>query len=268
MATEQVSPATSPGLRPATSPVRVAAIAAALLVSGCSANLGSGGAEVQVTPPVTGYGGLLGLPLSSYGTSEQDDGVLFQARKALVVRCVKARGDTSYSGQNMNRVVAKTEKEREAVHPFGAWGYIGRATAKRFGFHPGMTLPTGKSPTGKTTKDFKACLGKADQQLPSPTGTEGWKLSQDLFAQSLQQAGRDSRVGAARKRWSACMTRAGHPAVDPEKLASGPWKTAKPTGEETAAATSAESKAPNDYQKQVRKLTGQAAQLLTVSPTT
>ncbi|MFJ9846044.1 hypothetical protein ACIRYZ_37515 [Kitasatospora sp. NPDC101155] len=293
------------GLRPTVSRARITAIAATLLATSCSAGLASGAGDTALTPPVvsasaaapvTGYDGLMGLPLSAYGTSEQDDDLLFRAERAVVVRCMRSRGHQDYSGQNMVRSSLEDEEDREAVRPAGAWGYIGRATARNQGFHP-RTLPMGAS-TGMTAeagKDFEACSAEAGEQLPDLTGTDGWKLTQSLFGQSFQQAAADRRVTAARKRWSACMTEAGHPAEDPEKLAEGSWKTARPTDDEIAAATAAESctrssglaavffavltgyqrqmvpantDALTAYQKQVQKQIGRATHLLADFPAT
>jgi hypothetical protein len=294
------------GLRPA-GVGWVTVIAAGLLVTGCSAGLADGAGDAALTPPVisasatapvTGYDGLVGLPLSAYGTSEQDDNLLYRTRKALVVRCMKSRGHASHSGQGTTRIAAKTEEEKEAVHPADAWGYIGRATAKRIGFHIGVELPTGAPGlTGQAAKDFNTCSDEADKQLPNPNlaGSQGWKLTQGLFGKSFQLAAADSRVSAARKRWAACMTAAGHPAQDPEKLAAGPWKTTKATDDEIAVATadasctgssrlaavyfavltgyqrqliSANIATLTAYQKQVREQTGRAARLLAQSPGT
>lgn len=276
------------------------AVAVGLLATGCSAGVADRAAAVMVrppaiaaspAPPVTGYGGLMGLPLSAYGPSEQDDARLFTVRKALVVRCMKTGGYRGYSGQNLVRF---TVRDIEAVHPVGAWGYIGRATAKRQGFHA-LAAPTGDATavTGKERQDFEACAGKVDKQLPDVAGTAGWTLTERLFDQSIQQTGADQRVAGARKRWAACMAAAGHPAEDPEKLAAGPWKTAKPTADEIAAATadqscttssslagiyfavltgyqqelvSANAAALTAYQKQVRAQTGKIAHLLTELP--
>ncbi|MQS16119.1 hypothetical protein F7Q99_28760 [Streptomyces kaniharaensis] len=218
-------------------------IAAGLLTTGCSVGVADKAPtppaiEVSPTPPATGYDGLLGLPLSAYGTSDKDDDQLFAARKALVVNCMKSRGHPSYLGQNM---VWVSGGDNEARRPAGAWGYIGLTAAKRQGFHPGQSLPNVAGLTGAEDQDFQACQGAADKELPRLAGTSGWTLTQRLFAQSLQQTKADRRVSAARERWSACMTAAGRPAQDPEILAAGPWETAKPTVDEIAASTAAES---------------------------
>ncbi|MFE7976975.1 hypothetical protein [Streptomyces shenzhenensis] len=280
-------------------------IAAGLLATGCSTNSVGSAADVTLTPPAiepsppvpaTGRDGLTQLPLSAYGTSDEDDDLLFRTQKALVVRCMKDQGHHSYAGQNMNRIEAKTDEDKEAANPVGAWGYIGRATAEQRGFHVGLKIPTGGTGvSGRTAKDYEACSTEAKKQLPALTNTAGWKLTQTLYGQSLQLAVADRRVIAARKRWSACMTTAGHPAQDPEKLAAGPWKTAKPTVGEIAAATAAESCTRSSdlaaiyfaaltgyqrqliaadvpvltaYQKQVRDLTDKATRLLAESPAT
>ncbi|RPE39155.1 hypothetical protein EDD90_2124 [Streptomyces sp. Ag109_O5-1] len=304
MRTPRFAPAAQQTSRRVASLTHGAAIAVGLLLTtGCSASLANGAADVAPTPPViaatptapsSGYDGLMRLPLSAYGTSEQDDDLLFRTRKALVVRCMKKRGHSSYSGQNMTRTTAKTEEDKEAVRPAGAWGYLGRATAKRLGFHIGVQPPTDASRlTGQAAKDSQACLDEVTAQLPDLTGTRGWKLTQDLFGQSLQQAGADRRVSDARTHWSACMSSAGHPADDPQKLADSPWNTAKPTAQEIAAATAAESCTRSsglaavyfavltgyqqqlistnatiltDYQEQVQKQTGQVAHLLAAPP--
>ncbi|MER6349598.1 hypothetical protein ACWC10_17840 [Streptomyces sp. NPDC001595] len=281
----------------------VMAIAAGLLTTGCSAGLADSAAQVAPTPPAiaaaptapaTGYDGLTGLPLSAYGTSEQDDVLLYRTNEALVTRCMKNLGSGGHPGQKRTRTAARTREDREAIHPAGAWGYIGSATAKRIGFHVAVPLPATKSPVGQALKDYNACWDEADEQLPSLVGTKGWKLTQDLFGQSLQQAATDSRVGAARARWSACMGSEGHPADAPEQVADGPWNTEKPTAKEIAAATadesctrssglaavyfavlagyqqqliSANADALTDYRKQVRDRVDLAARLLAGSPT-
>lgn len=226
----------------------IAGIVAGLLATGCSASLAGGNADVAPpaiaatpTAPATGYGGLIGLPLSAYGTSEQDDVLLFRTNEALVARCMRSRGYASYSDQKKIQAAAKTKEQKEAIRPAGAWGYIGGGTAKRIGFHVGVPVPVTKGPTGQELKDYNVCWDKADKQVPSLAGNRGWKLTQDLFGQSFQQAAADSRVGAARERWSACMSTAGHPADDPEKLANATWKTEKATRKEIAAATADES---------------------------
>ncbi|MEV1069230.1 hypothetical protein [Streptomyces sp. NPDC050263] len=276
-------------------------IAAGLLATGCSAGSTGGGAEptpppiaASPTAPATGYDGLTRLPLSAYGTSQQDDDRLFTANKALVVRCMKGRGHQSYSGQNMIGATVETEADKEAAAPSGAWGYIGRATAGRQGFHPPASETGGAAGlAGQEGKDFAACAGEAQKQLPDQTSGDGWKLTQALFGRSLQEAGQDARVTAARKRWSACMSAAGHPAEDPEKLAAGPWNTAKPTADEIAKAAADESctrssnlaavyfavldgyqrqlesnnaEALNAYQKEVQERRGKVSRLLAGHP--
>ncbi|MGW4675385.1 hypothetical protein [Streptomyces sp. NPDC004324] len=234
--------------------IRFVGVAASVVVSGLLATACSSspaGSAADATPPVispsptvpaSGYDGLTRLPLSAYGTSDQDDDLLFRTRKALLVRCMKSRGNHTYSGQNMTRVAARSSGEKEAVRPAGAWGYIGHATAKSRGFHIAVAPPgAAGGATGYSRKDFRVCSAEADKQLPSLENTDGWKLTRALFDQSFQQAGADQRVAAARKRWSACMTAAGHPSQDPEELAARPWSTAQPTVNEIAAATAAES---------------------------
>ncbi|MEX3103464.1 MULTISPECIES: hypothetical protein [unclassified Streptomyces] len=264
-------------------------MAVGLLVTGCSTNSEVRAADVTLSPPPTGYDGLMRLPLSAYGTSKKDDDLLFTAQKALVVRCMKSEGHKNYAGENINRITAKTAEEKEAANPVGAWGYIGRATAKRRGFHTGLVLPTGGTGViGQAAKDYEACAIKAKKQLPDLTKTDGWKLTQTLYGQSLRLAFADRRVIGARERWSTCITAAGHPAQDPEKLAASPWNPAKPTAKEIAAAVAAESctrssdlaavyftvltgyqqqlisantEALTRYQRQVREQTDQASEL-------
>ncbi|MDX2680419.1 hypothetical protein [Streptomyces soliscabiei] len=253
MESVRITPAARNGLPPLGGLARTTAIAAVLLATGCSSSLTSGAADVKVTPPaiaasptapVTGYGGLIGLPLSAYGTSEQDDVLLYETNEALVARCMKSRGYAGYSEQETSETAAKprkTKAEREAIHPAGAWGYIGGVTAKRKGFHVAVPVPVSKGPTGKELKDYNVCWDKADKQVPSLSGSKGWKLTQDLFGQSFQQAAADSRVSAAREIWSTCMSEAGHPAGDPEKLANSFLGAKTATAKEIAAATAAES---------------------------
>ncbi|MER5430168.1 hypothetical protein [Streptomyces sp. NPDC002588] len=280
-----------------------AMITVGLLATGCSASPLDSAADAPPTPPViaaaptapaTGYDALTRLPLSGYSTSEQDDDLLFRTQKALVIRCMKDRGHKSYSGRNITQITAKTPADKEVARPVGAWGYIGRATAKRRGFHTGIR-PTGGA-TGlsrQVLQDYQTCSGEAGEQLPDLTDTQGFKLTQTLFGQSFQRTDADQRVTAARKRWAACMTTAGHPAQDPEKLAAGPWNAAEPTDDEIAAATadesctrssslaaiyfavltgyqrqliSANAPALTAYKKQVQERTDKATRLLAKSP--
>ncbi|OXM60331.1 hypothetical protein CF166_35210 [Amycolatopsis sp. KNN50.9b] len=277
-------------------------IAACLLATGCSAGLAGSAADaappvIAATPtaPASGYDGLTGLPLSAYGTSEQEDVLLYRTNQALVARCMKSRGYTGYTGREKTQAAAKTKKEIEAIHPAGAWGYIGNGTAKRIGFHVSVPVPVSQSPTGQELKDYNVCWKKAEKQVPSLAGTQGWKRTQDLFGQSLQQVAADSRVGAARERWSSCMNEAGYPADEPEKLANGFRDTKKATAKEIAAATadesctrsshlaavyfavltgyqqqliSANAKVLTGYKRQVEARVERAAHLLTASPAT
>ncbi|WP_240121014.1 hypothetical protein [Streptomyces sp. MUM 2J] len=279
----------------------VAVIAAGLLATGCSTALTGSAAGVAPptvgatpTAPASGYDGLMRLPLSAYGTSEQDDAVLYRTNEALITRCMRSRGHAAYASQNTPSTAPRTRQEKEAIHPAGAWGYIGRTTAKRIGFHVAVPLPAARVLTGRALKDYNTCYGEAEKQLPSLSGTQGWKLAQDLFGESFRQAAVDSRVGAARERWSACMSAVGHPADAPEELAAGPWHTGKPTAQEIAAATadtsctrssglaavyfavlagyqqqliSANARVLTGYQKQVQEQMDQAAHILTASPT-
>ncbi|WNE95497.1 hypothetical protein PS467_09145 [Streptomyces luomodiensis] len=151
---------------------------------------------------MTGYDGLMGLPLSAYSTSEQEDVLLYRVNEALVARCMRKRGYEDYAEPKETAAAAKTRAEREAVHPAGAWGYIGRTTAKRLGFHVAVEVPPSKKLTGKERTDYNACWEKAGKQVPSLAGTKGWKLTQTLFSESFEAAAEDSRVVAARKRWS------------------------------------------------------------------
>ncbi|SHH36611.1 hypothetical protein SAMN05444521_0262 [Streptomyces sp. 3214.6] len=228
----------------------IAVVVAGLLATGCSAGLTGSASDGAATlpaiaaasaAPVTGYDGLIGLPLSAYGTSEQDDVLLFQTNEALVAHCMKSRGYAGYADKKKPQRAPKTQAEKEAIRPAGAWGYIGGGTAKRVGFHVAIAPPVSKGPTGRELKDYNVCWDKADKQVPPLAGSQGWKLTQDLFGQSFQQAAADSRVGAARERWSSCMSDAGHPAGDPEKLANGFLKAKKATAKEIAAATADES---------------------------
>ncbi|MFJ4487384.1 hypothetical protein ACIP3D_34115 [Streptomyces longwoodensis] len=279
-----------------------AVIAAGLLATGCSAGLAGSAAGVaapSVAPmteaPPTGYDGLMGLPLSEYGTSEQDDLLLYQTNEALVAQCMTSHGYATYSKRRTTAPSKKTRAEREVVRPAGDWGYIGGATAKRAGFHVAVQVPISKGPTGRELKDYNVCWDRADKKLPSLTDTKGWKLTQDLFGRSLQQAAEDSRVAAARKNWSSCMSTAGHPADDPQKLADSFRDTMKASVMEIAAAIADESctrstnlagiyfavlagyqqhlvaantKVLTDYKKQVDARVDRAAHLLAATDTT
>ncbi|WP_030542200.1 hypothetical protein [Streptomyces albus] len=279
------------------------AIAAGLLATGCSAGPAGSGAHVTPDPPAiaaaptapaTGYDGLTQLPLSAYGTSEQDDLLLHRTHETLVARCMKGRGHTSYADRKKTSTAAKTTAEKEAIHPAGAWGYIGRGTAKRKGFHVAVPVPASKGPTGRELRDYNDCWDKADERMPTLVGTRGWKLTQNLFGRSFQKAAADSRVRAARERWSSCMSTAGHPADDPEKLATRYLKAKKATAKEIAAAmadesctrssnlagvyfavltgyqqqlVSANAEVLTGYEEQIQEQTDRAERLLTASDT-
>ncbi|WP_286247513.1 hypothetical protein [Streptomyces graminofaciens] len=275
--------------------------AVGLLTTGCSAELTGGDTDMALpdiaaepAAPVTGYDGLTGLPLSAYGTSQQEDILLFRTNEALVARCMNSLGYKNYSGRKKAQDDTKTKAEREAIRPADAWGYIGAGTAKRLGFHVAITPPVSKGPKGRELKDYNVCWDKADKQVPSPTGGKGWKLTQDLFGRSFQKAASDSRVVAARKSWSSCMGEAGHPADDPQKLSEGFMSAKKTTPKEIAAATadekctrssnlagvyfavltgyqkqliSANTEVLTGYKKQVQEQVDRAEQLLAASDT-
>lgn len=89
MALTRVTPATRHGIRPAAGVVCSAAITVGLLATGCSTGLTGSAADVTPpaiaatpTAPATGYDGLIQLPLSAYGTSEQDDVLLYRTNEA------------------------------------------------------------------------------------------------------------------------------------------------------------------------------------------
>lgn len=147
MASARVTPATRHGIRPVAGVVCAAVIAVGLLATGCSTGLTGSAADVTPpaiaatpTAPATGYDGLIQLPLSAYGTSEQNDVLLYRTNEALITRCMKSRGHTSHASRNTTRTAAKRHEEKEAIHPTGAWGHIGSATAKRIGFHVAVPL--------------------------------------------------------------------------------------------------------------------------------
>ncbi|RPE39185.1 hypothetical protein EDD90_2165 [Streptomyces sp. Ag109_O5-1] len=167
----------------------------------CSAGLVGGAADAALSPA-----GRLGFCDSArhgvrrtdtYDTSE--DILLYRTNEALVASCVQSRGYTSYSGRKSTQTTAKTKEEKEAIHPAGARGYIGSATAQWIGFHVAATPPVSKDRTGQEVEDHNVCWHKAGKQVPSLAGPQGWKLTQDLFGRSFQQEAADSRIGAASK---------------------------------------------------------------------
>ncbi|NSL42741.1 hypothetical protein [Streptomyces sp. 8P21H-1] len=277
-------------------------IAAGLLATGCSGGLTGNTADVaapSVGPspkaPPTGYDGLVGLPLSEYGTSEKEDLLLYQTNEALVAQCMKSRGHATYSKRKKTISPKNTRAEKEVLRPAGNWGYIGHATAKRVGFHVAVPLPFSEGPKGRELKDYNVCWDRAEKKLPSLTNTKGWKLTQDLFGRSFQVTSSDSRVAVARKNWSSCMSAAGHPAEDPQKLADSFRDAKKASVKEIAAAIADESctrssnlagiyfavltgyqqrliaantKVLTDYKKQVHARVDRAARLLAAPGTT
>ncbi|MFH8886763.1 hypothetical protein [Streptomyces californicus] len=227
----------------------VMALGLGLVATGCSAGGSVNELDTRTPPtiasapppPVTGYDGLIGLPLSAYGTSEQDDHLLYRTNEALIARCMTGLGHRGYLSERRPQSTSRTKSQREAVRPAGAWGYIGSATAERLGFHVAVPVPKAKDPVGRELKDYNTCWKRADKEIPSLAGTRGWKLAQDLFGRSFRQTAADSRVKAARERWATCMGEAGHPAGDPEKLADGFLNAEKVTPREIDVATAAES---------------------------
>ncbi|MFD9823976.1 hypothetical protein [Streptomyces violascens] len=116
MASARLALAARHGVRPVVGCACAAAVAAGLLAAGCSAALtGSAG---QVTPPViqttsaapaTGYDGLTQLPLSAYGTSEEDDLLRYRTNQALIARCMKSLGHAGYTSRNPAPATIETE---------------------------------------------------------------------------------------------------------------------------------------------------------------
>ncbi|MBV6702858.1 hypothetical protein KV557_38155 [Kitasatospora aureofaciens] len=106
--------------------------------------------------------------------------------------------------------------------PAGAWGYLGADAAAVQGFHPPKrTLPRpAAAPAGSGEAYDTArvdCDRQAAERLGSPQGS-GTELVGRLFDDSLKATGKDTRVVAATKEWSACIAAAGFEAASPEAL--------------------------------------------------
>ncbi|WP_327680159.1 hypothetical protein [Kitasatospora sp. NBC_00458] len=141
-------------------------------------------------------------------------------RNALVVSCMRRAGYTAFSGDGLQTPQAP---DNATALPAGAWGYLGPEIAGVQGFHPPkrtaprpVTPPVGAGEAYDSTR--VDCDRQAAERLGSPPGP-GAELLGRLFDESMAATGRDTRVTAATREWSACMASAGFQADDPAALA-------------------------------------------------
>ncbi|MFI6849732.1 hypothetical protein OG535_23510 [Kitasatospora sp. NBC_00085] len=162
-----------------------------------------------------------------------------QARNALVVSCMRKAGYTAFDGDGLQAAQAP---DNATALPAGAWGYLGTAVAGVQGFHPPKRpLPRQAGTAAGSGEAYDSarvdCDRQAAERIGSPSGP-GTELVGRLFDESIAATGRETRVVAATKEWSACMATAGFrtddPAVLPDRFRATPEAT--PTELATARA--------------------------------
>ncbi|MFF1909760.1 hypothetical protein [Kitasatospora sp. NPDC058218] len=142
-----------------------------------------------------------------------------QARNMLVVSCMQRAGFTGFGGDGLQTAQAP---DNATALPAGAWGYLGAEVAAVQGFHPPKrALPRPTAPAAGSGEAYDTarvdCDRQAAERIGSPPGS-GAELVGRLFDESIGATGRDARVTAATRDWSACMAAAGFRADDPAAL--------------------------------------------------
>ncbi|MFJ3220130.1 hypothetical protein ACIPLC_29960 [Kitasatospora sp. NPDC086801] len=178
-----------------------------------------------------------GLPFSAYRADDRIAAKEIQARNALTVSRMHRAGFSAFDGAGLQP--AQPPDDATAL-PAGAWGYLGAEAAASLGFHPPKrTLPRPTAAPADAGEAYDAARVDCDQQamerLGSPQGP-GAELVGRLFDESLKAVGRDDRVVAATRQWSACMATAGFEAAAPGKLSQRFQGTPEITGVELATA--------------------------------
>jgi hypothetical protein len=127
--------------------------------------------------------------------------------------------------------------------PAGAFGYLRAEVAAVQGFHgPSAAAPvrTPRPPASEAEgAAAQECVKKALAAV-RPADSAGSELVAALFGRSLEATGRDARVVAATRAWSACMKDAGFADTTPDGLVARYHGPGRPTAEELAAATADE----------------------------
>ncbi|MEW1913862.1 hypothetical protein AB0442_36470 [Kitasatospora sp. NPDC085895] len=228
---------------------RSAAAALALLaLAGCGAG-GGGTPAPALTPPAlgtptappSGREGMLALPLSAYGSDREQNARREQAVRALTADCMHAAGWAGFTGDDA--LDGGGEVPDASALPAGAFGYLRAEVAAVQGFHgPTAAAPVRTPRPPASEAEGAAAQGCVKKALTAvrPTDTAGSELVDALFGRSLEATGRDARVVAATRAWSACMRDAGFADTTPDGLVARYHGPGRPTAEELAAATADE----------------------------
>ncbi|MFD0348959.1 hypothetical protein ACFQ0M_28745 [Kitasatospora aburaviensis] len=132
---------------------------------------------------------------------------------------MRRAGYTGFTGDGLQ--AARAPDDATAL-PAGGWGYLGAEAAATQGFHPPKRPRPTTGPAAGSGEAYDGtrvdCDRQAAERIGAPPGA-GAELIGRLFDESIGATGRDGRVVAATKEWSACMTAAGFRADDPAALA-------------------------------------------------
>ncbi|MCU7823784.1 hypothetical protein [Kitasatospora sp. DSM 101779] len=212
---------------------RAAAAAVVLLaLAGCGGG-GGGTAAPALTPPAlgaptappTGREGMLALPLSAYGSDREQNARREQAVRALTADCMHAAGWADFTRDDA--VDSGGEVPDASALPAGAFGYLRAEVAAVQGFHgPSAAAPvrTPRPPASEAEgAAAQECVKKALAAV-RPADSAGSELVAALFGRSLEATGRDARVVAATRVWSACIRTRASPT--PPRTAWSPATTA------------------------------------------
>ncbi|WP_050997430.1 MULTISPECIES: hypothetical protein [Frankia] len=215
--------ATTPALAAPLAPALAAALLAAL-VAGCGSTASTAPAAVAAArPPSLLDGASLRLPLDPYLLSPRESVSVAQAYRVLLAQCTRRFGVPDPRPRAATADVPATLNERR-------YGITDAALAATAGYRvskprPGDATPasagaatapdprtldilTGRHPGAVDGRPVPAggCVGEAKRRLhaTAPAGTDP-DLAQRLSQSSYFASGRDERVRAVLRAWSACM---------------------------------------------------------------
>lgn len=235
-----------------------ALISFALLVSSCNGREAESQSEPVLGPirQVNSTGDIV-LPLDAYEFHDQEDRMIGQAATLLMRQCGERFGvqvtmgppdNPSEATLNARRygIIDASEAQRSGYRPPSLGGQI-QDKGDGAGWNPsqlerfvvvgkrGMAW-SGEIPrdsAGRTLPD-DGCAGEVDRTLGQPP--PGVVEAQSLGNDSLDRAENDSRVVAAFRSWSSCMSRLGYSYRSPWEPNDFGWPSPTTT-EEIATAT-------------------------------
>jgi hypothetical protein len=213
-----------------------------LLTGVCCAGLaactaaGSSGPDVTVTDPSVGrpsppdsvqaaLSRMAFTPYAALGLSNNDGLAPNESTAALTAACMSTAG---YPGSSALAIGVPIDAAGLAFsQPWGAWGYLGLATAEQWGFlHPagsalsslGIDIPPATNPPTYPAAEQTA-IGKC-QTITQDFGNEvnngplaGIQSITNTLYNDIQD---NAAITNATKAWSACMARNGYTYPDPQ----------------------------------------------------